>query len=1681
MAPAAGDTAAVAVGVSLEAFGSFACGLHELLGSLDLVSQALSKLLDCSSQILLDGAKVADWCLDEQALSSHSPAAVARLLLLERLVQRGGREEGVGQLDEAEKGRLLEQSPSILSDGPEAVARTLASTISKAVGSSAAAVEWLRPLRSREDASYVRAAGPLVSRYRGPTAAALREEAWDFAVASMTGGGASASSRGACQRQLLPVLVDASCEVEERSCVAARLSEMVKGLVGTGGRSELLDALELAVAFNDLLIPHWKLDSVSEPPDEIGVVLVTLGLRSGKKEQASGRKNGRFLIQAAAQRALSNPSSNSWLLKTGSTAKEVNAVWRSLWNLFESLEEFGSHLLKASWASSVDQIIRFLKWFVEQKLSIEGLPAWVPSSYWLEVLMTRAMSHDNDNVAKYVIVQLIGLDQTTIRLSESFVLGELLPRLTHNVESLYPKSDVSCAFEKQVAAFFAAYAACHAEGAAVAAHRLLTATMDLRMMHHMPLRLLFNAMCNVVAPGALDAMMSCSMMEQFFLVRLRKMPQSSRCPLAELFLRLVGAWTRVAPEAVRHEVALRLVKATAAIPDVIFLKLETHLAAFAAAALGTEASALLLQLLKGAAGGHAANTAPAGLPPAEALGNTVSPMEAAQLALGIGRLVHVLASPGAEDRERADDRIATILSVVEPTLADVHRRPYLPRRAVVASLYAVSYTSALQNDGSRALRKALDSKQEAAVEVLGFVASRASLLLQPDNQSAVRQEMQWAWLYAFVLEQWWHPGLPQGEDIARLAGAVLEKLPQNASPGEAQILSGICAAVFLGALAPRMPARRAWGFRLLFEAHARKPPGISDDQFQIVDVDGLGEWSRPRTEEHEELSRVEHEGLARILTWRDAMGVFFVAKWRALAALACGTGDGTADEAFRKELADAASSQEGAGPGSFALRILDELDSVQSPYSGHWAIVARRLAYPLLFKVCADEEAELQRLSTGLCGAIAEHFGEGSAFIPQGTLAELAAALCDPYLLDAERRLYSNVEPAKRPVARAVLKLLQVGEASVGVSRAVAVPLLGALLAGKDMAASQQEAALITAAELLTTLLLHREAVIEDGAACHSPNLVEAALDSTGPGGGNALRALVPNADKLMSKFKSTPGMPRVLTLAALAALVDRKDAPPGEKLPAVALATMQALLKKMQDTLKGILNPPGAKPTENRTPTPMPFSPTHRIQVRGWQALMVIGQHADAETATQMLPEVFWHLGTPHLPDVREYQELLCCMLCTKAEAEAVTKHLVPALQKFEDNVQVCASFLMVSAYLFRSWGRGAGKHASSSPLEPHVTALVLAVAPYLSHNSAYVRGTAAWGYFHVIHGLGRETVTEALGPQAGLALSFFDFLANHKECIKMRGRTSPVFERFEPLERAGVESLLQLSHVKPSVEEQEEGDSSPSYVFLDGDFRPTQTFVDVVKQEAAHVMEVLWDRSDSTINPAVSDEWHYFLERLAKAERERQEAEASRATTEATTAYPSQTAFGGVQRKFVPDAPVADAPRSEALVRRVRQPLMVVASLVDKTPNLAGLCRTSEVFNCESLWLPNLKITKDQGFQSMTVTAEKWMPLKDVPPEKLVEQLKEFRRRGYELVGVEQTHNSVPLDEWRFAEGGTVLVLGAEKEGICAEVLPLLDGCVEIPQAGQIRSLNVHVSGSLAIWEYTKQRRDRAKLGVL
>ncbi|XP_057326001.1 probable methyltransferase TARBP1 [Microplitis mediator] len=148
----------------------------------------------------------------------------------------------------------------------------------------------------------------------------------------------------------------------------------------------------------------------------------------------------------------------------------------------------------------------------------------------------------------------------------------------------------------------------------------------------------------------------------------------------------------------------------------------------------------------------------------------------------------------------------------------------------------------------------------------------------------------------------------------------------------------------------------------------------------------------------------------------------------------------------------------------------------------------------------------------------------------------------------------------------------------------------------------------------------------------------------------------------------------------------------------------------------------------------------------------------------------------------------------------------------------------------------------------------------------------------------------------------------------------------------------------------------------------------------------------------------------------------------------------------------------------------LIVVASLIDSMANLGGLARTSEIFCAKQLVLGNMKYVENKEFQVLSVSAEKWVQITEVKAHELRDYLLEKSSLGWKIVGAEQTANSVCLTDMEF-DKKTVLVLGNEKSGMPANLIPLMDVCVEIPQAGVVRSLNVHVTGAICMWQYAQQ----------
>jgi tRNA G18 (ribose-2'-O)-methylase SpoU len=75
-----------------------------------------------------------------------------------------------------------------------------------------------------------------------------------------------------------------------------------------------------------------------------------------------------------------------------------------------------------------------------------------------------------------------------------------------------------------------------------------------------------------------------------------------------------------------------------------------------------------------------------------------------------------------------------------------------------------------------------------------------------------------------------------------------------------------------------------------------------------------------------------------------------------------------------------------------------------------------------------------------------------------------------------------------------------------------------------------------------------------------------------------------------------------------------------------------------------------------------------------------------------------------------------------------------------------------------------------------------------------------------------------------------------------------------------------------------------------------------------------------------------------------------------------------------------------------------------------------------------------------------------------------------GYTIVGIEQTSSSVQLQNHAPFPKKTLILLGDERRGIPVHLLSLVDMCIEIPQVGITRSLNVHVCGAIVMWEYLR-----------
>ncbi len=151
-------------------------------------------------------------------------------------------------------------------------------------------------------------------------------------------------------------------------------------------------------------------------------------------------------------------------------------------------------------------------------------------------------------------------------------------------------------------------------------------------------------------------------------------------------------------------------------------------------------------------------------------------------------------------------------------------------------------------------------------------------------------------------------------------------------------------------------------------------------------------------------------------------------------------------------------------------------------------------------------------------------------------------------------------------------------------------------------------------------------------------------------------------------------------------------------------------------------------------------------------------------------------------------------------------------------------------------------------------------------------------------------------------------------------------------------------------------------------------------------------------------------------------------------------------------------------------KKPIIVILDDIRSLNNIGSVFRTADAFRVQEIFLcgitaqpPHRDIHKTALGATESVS---WSYF-----ETIEEAIKNAKEKGFNVFAIEQMDNSLSLDDFKIGENEkTAVIFGNEVKGVNESVIPLIDGCIEIPQHGTKHSLNISVCAGIVIWELYK-----------
>lgn len=148
-------------------------------------------------------------------------------------------------------------------------------------------------------------------------------------------------------------------------------------------------------------------------------------------------------------------------------------------------------------------------------------------------------------------------------------------------------------------------------------------------------------------------------------------------------------------------------------------------------------------------------------------------------------------------------------------------------------------------------------------------------------------------------------------------------------------------------------------------------------------------------------------------------------------------------------------------------------------------------------------------------------------------------------------------------------------------------------------------------------------------------------------------------------------------------------------------------------------------------------------------------------------------------------------------------------------------------------------------------------------------------------------------------------------------------------------------------------------------------------------------------------------------------------------------------------------------------KTPIIIVLDDIRSLHNIGSFFRTCDAFLIEKIYLcgitatpPHKEIHKTALGATETV---EWEYYKDI-----MNVIARLKSENVKIISLEQVEGSLMLNDFEVNTGTKyALIFGNEVKGVQQQVVDSSDAVVEIPQLGTKHSLNVSVSGGIAIWD--------------